>query len=288
MPTTTRALLLDEFILPRATGDLGLESSEASFLAGGTVHSDTELPAFVIAFPSTAEGGESAAEGDEVMKPGILASGVLWPQHDEERPVRLTLSSANRVRIEALTGPAGSRCAAHSPWPYARSGVDKVEDLVRRFYRILIVTRSADDTGLIAQIEEPIFELEGAPDAITQLFLLADYLLATTASRSAVLHAEDTREVFDLVQETLAVIEAELPTNAKAVRQGVASYLEAAQSQGRTSLHKSASVLLALAPLLEPPAALTDALSTLVAEFADFEARLEHLTLRLLSQRPRR
>ena len=56
----------------------------------------------------------------------------------------------------------------------------------------------------------------------------------------------------------------------------------------RTSLHKSASVLLALAPLLEPPAALTDALSTLVAEFADFEARLEHLTLRLLSQRPRR
>ena len=37
------------------------------------------------------------------MKPGILASGVRWPQHDEERPVRLTLSSANRVRIEALT-----------------------------------------------------------------------------------------------------------------------------------------------------------------------------------------
>ena len=41
---------------------------------------------------------------------------------------------------------------------------------MRRFYRILIVTRSADDTGLIAQIEEPITE---GLDAITQLFLLA-------------------------------------------------------------------------------------------------------------------
>ena len=289
MTTTIKALLLEDVLLPRTTGELGLESTEASFITGSDADMDVEVPALVLAYRARDASGvdRMSADTGAVLRAGLLVSGVFWPARHDELPPRLALGATRRVRLETLTGPAGEQVATFTPWPYRDTDLEDIQALVMRFYRVLLTSRDGDEDGLVTQIEEPIGELEAAADPLTRLLLLGDYLLATPEARTAVLTAESARDVVTIVEDTLSMIEGELPSNIKAVRQGIAAYLNAIGAGEGERFLKSTQVLGALAPLLEPPKAILEEFSKLTQELTELDSRRESLILRLLNHRRR-
>ena len=281
MTTKTRLLSLDEALLPGTKGEVGLEDGEAHFIAGGELDSDKEISTLVLGYP------RSGDQKDGFLEAGLLVQGVLWPARGDDLPARLVISQSSRVRIDSVVQGDEGPIAAFGPWPYERSDLEKVNALVERFYRILLVTRDPDDEGMKTQLEEPISELEELEDEVDRLFLLSDYLFDSEDVRREVLKADSTAHILEKVSKTMDMLESELPASPKSVRHALMNYLDAASNQGTNTLHSTLATLNALAPLLKPSEGALKELTSLVQDTKVLHERFESLTLRLLSRGPR-
>jgi len=293
MATTIRTIVLDEIMLPGPGGDVGLDPSEASFIAGGALEEDVEIAAVALVCRAPGQTIPTALEQRAMGSPGellpaaLLGSGVLWPASEDEPTPRLALEETTRVKLETLDAAPGGWQATISPWAYERPALEAVEDLVHRFYRALLVTRDPDPEGLREQLERPIQELEATDDDLTRLLLLADYLFDSATARKAVLVADSAGEVRDLVADALELIEEGLPKGAHVVRPAIKAYLHAVSREGLGQLSSTAAVVAAVAPSLQPSERDAQALSALLEDIADVQGRFDALITRLVASRGR-
>ncbi len=293
MATTIRTIVLDEIMLPGPGGDVGLEPSEASFIAGSGADGDIEIPAVALVCRVPGRPAPTALEQRAKGSPGelstaaLLGSGVLWPATEDDPAPRLALEETTRVKLETIEATEGGWQATITPWPYERTALEGVGELVQRFYRALLVTRDPDPIGLREQLERPIQELEAAEDDLTRLLLLADYLFDSPHARSAVLVAAQASEVYDLVGDALQLIEEGLPTGAHVVRPAIKAYLHAVSQEGLGQLGSTAAVVAAVAPSLQPSERDARALTDLLNDIADVQGRFDALITRLVATRRR-
>jgi hypothetical protein len=293
MATTLKMVLLDEIMLPGTASDVWLEPAEATFIGGADAGDDLEIPAVLMVCREPGTTAPTALEQKVKGSPGptldaaLLASGVLFGERGVDAPPRLALAELTRVKVDSIESADGGWIATVSPWPYERSDLSALRDLLKRFYSALLVTLGEGGGAVQEQLQQPVKELEGAEDDFTRLFLLADYLFDSATARRAVLEAPSTQFVHEMVSDALELIGEGLPKGPKAVRPGLLAYIEDASSKGLDQLHDIVTVLTALTPLLNPTEREQADLASLGADISEVQARFDALVTRLLSARRR-
>ncbi len=296
MAATLPLIVLDEIMLPGADTEVSLDPDEARFLApllegaGGTA-------AVVVACrpPNaprvTAMEKRAQAGPGPLVEAALVGEGTLRPPTDDDPHPALAISSTSRVRLRETEARAGGFMAGVDPWPLAAGEVEaaQVDALVRRFYRILLATRgdALDAGGLREAVEGPIGELEAARGPAQRLLLMSDYLFERPGMRHEVLMAEGAAEVRDMVEDALELMEQGFPPGPGLVRAPITAYLQEVAGAGLADLARTARVLGAVAPLLEPSPDALEQLRALVADLTAAQERFDRLTAKLLKPRKR-
>ena len=279
MPIPLPLIVLDEVMLPSSDTELGLEPEELERLTRAGCDAGTPV---VVAcrVPGSARPTrlEQRASGPGELAPAVLVGEAeLIPATPDDPNARLALRGCSRARLGALTADGEGWRAEVEGWPYDPAGVtaEAASELAVRFYRVLLATRpleSGDAAELVKSVDEPVGEIVEAGNSTQRLLLLADYLFEQPDVRFQVLTADTLEEVEAVVGDALELIEQGFPGGPGLAREPLRRYITA---RGLGDLARGATIVSALADVLQPTPARKERLVAAVAAVVGAQAELD-------------
>ena len=287
-------IVLDEIVLPGPMStEVLLDPDERAFLERWLGHGDAPLSRdIVVAIAFRAPDESATSRSDGLLEAVVVGDGKLEPATPADPEFRLALGSPTRARLVTFEAEAGGGMSEIAPWSYERDepgpggdaniSAGEISELLRRFYRLLLVSRSQSRLAPPQHLEDLVFELEEAESDTQRLLLMADQLFERRDVRAGIVTADTLVEVRDIVSDALELMEQGLPRTKGAIRQSLASYVAC---RGAGDVARSALVLRTLAPLLEPSPQLLEQLDSALEAIQASQIRLDRLVTRLLKPR---